>query len=144
MSTNASENEAVSVSQPLTQWEKSRQDKNQSPILTFFLIWSKNLWLLKCRAWKETFAVERQSSLCVRGYVRVVRACSETWGWAGSLLSLQTGEVFWRGGEAAYRLSHCVTHTDAVWDSLFFFFFSLSHKLPRTNLFARRKWALVL
>lgn len=37
-------------------------------LLTFFLIWSKNPWLLKRRAWKSASAAsgQRQSTLCVR------------------------------------------------------------------------------
>ena len=51
--------------------------------------------------------------------------------------SRQIGEVFltwWR--EAAYRLSHCVTH----WRRLrFFFLFFFFHKLPRINFVRQEK-----
>lgn len=101
--------------------------------LTFFLIWSKNPRLLKSDAWNSARSLQSQSCVCVCVCL-YVPACSETWGWAGSLLpSRHTAVVSWRGGEAAYRLSHCVTH----WRCL-----RLFHKLPRINLFVRRKWAL--
>lgn len=77
----------------------------------------------------------RDRAHCV--HVCDVQACSETWGWAGSLLSLQTD--WWRLLDAVERPPTgwvTVSHTDAVWD-----FF---HKLPRINLVVRRKWALVL
>lgn len=105
----------------VTKKKKKNPLRNEILLLTFFLIWSKNQQLLKSSAWNRGFPVRSQSSLCA--CVMSERVVKLEDGPAVCFHSRQIGEVFltwWR--EAAYRLSHCVTHWRRL--RLFFFFFS--------------------